>query len=107
MNKRFVVCLGLGTTDAYHDSFRVFLQSSYPNAGWWHRAPDTWLIMDLSGAGLTAEILRNAVLVSFPGVHCLVLEFRKDGTSTWAGFGPNSGLLDWFAWIRNEWTEKF
>lgn len=107
MKRRFILCLGPGATEDQHNAFGAFLQMSYPNAGWWHRIPDAWLIMDVTNEGLKAPILRDAVKAHYPSIHCLVLEFRKDGTSTWAGFGPSSGPLDWFTWIRDQWVAKF
>jgi len=103
MKRRLIVALGAGATDQQHTAFTSYLKLTFPNAGWWHRLPNTWLLIDLTGS-MTAVAIRDAVLTIFPNVHCLVLEFRQDGTSTWAGFGPSAGILDMFGWINEQWS---
>jgi hypothetical protein len=102
MKKRFVIMLGDNATAQQHEAFRLWLKTSYPYLGWWHRVTNTWLLVDLTG-GITAAILRDAVMQTFPGVYNMVLEFAANGQSTWAGFGPNTGVVDWFAWIKENW----
>jgi len=102
MKKRFTIVLGDEVTAEHNLSFSNWLKATHPRVGWWHRVANVWLLVDLGG-GLTARSLRDGAMKSFPGVNCLVLEFSADGASTWSGFGPNEGLLDWFTWIKQNW----
>ncbi|MBI1198827.1 MAG: hypothetical protein GC203_13280 [Phenylobacterium sp.] len=45
-----------------------------PNIGWWHHLPNTWLIVDLSGAAISAESLQGLLTGIAPAARMFVTE---------------------------------
>src|SRR5580704_1675321 len=98
MRKRFIVGVDPSTAEQ-NQAFKDYLKAS-PLA-WWHWIPGLWLAVDSDGE-MTASALRDQVNEVFPGIDNVVLEFRDDGTDTWAGNRPVSGEK-MFSWFRSTW----
>jgi hypothetical protein len=99
MKKRFVVMLDSSTKEQ-NEAFREYLKAATPGL-WWHWLENSWLLVDPKGT-LTASELTDKVMVTYPGVSNLVLEFSDDH-DTWSGFGPMKPEKNMFPWLRKNW----
>ncbi len=103
MRKRYVVMLNSETNEQVNALTEWIKENNF---GWWHWLNNSWLLSDGSGKSSSAEI-RDKVLDIFPGVDCIVLEIRGDGSNdTWSGFGPSTDEKDMFKWIKTNWGNK-
>ncbi|SFM34685.1 hypothetical protein SAMN05216573_10193 [Bradyrhizobium sp. Rc3b] len=97
---RFIVA----TDDMTKDQERAFLEYLKENrVGWWHYLKNLWLV-DTTRSAFTAAAIRDKLADEIaPGVNLLV--FRIDGTTDWAGMGPDDEKRSMFRWLLHNWKD--
>ena len=100
MKKRFIIIVG-DATPAQLNAYQLGLVNA-KKVNWWHWTTNSWLFIT-DNQSITASSVRDELRSYFPGVTTLVFEFHRNGSDTWAGFGPSAPDKNMFDWLNEHW----